>query len=103
MSQLDQATVDATLSYIVDTGIKPVNETHGPGGLMRTERASFDRHTVAIRNGRPLRDTFGLDTSGFVLADHPTRMTDFFDGAELKSVYYREIEELIASQSGARR
>jgi len=103
MSQLDQATIDATLSYIVDTGVKPVNETHGPGGLLRTEKATFDRHTVAIRDGRALRHAFSLDTSGFVLADHPTGMADFFAAAELKSVYYKEIEDLIARQSGARR
>ena len=57
MSQLAQAAVNASLSYIVDTGVKPVNETHGPGGLMRTQRATFDRHVVAIRDGRPMRDT----------------------------------------------
>jgi hypothetical protein len=105
MSQVasDQAAVSASLSYIVDTGVKPVNETHGPGGLLRTEKATFDRHTVVIRDGRPMRESFSLDTTGFVLADQPTRVTDFFDPAELKSVYYKETEQLIARHSGARR
>src|SRR6185436_15167471 len=41
--------------------------------------------------------------SGFALADHPTAMKDFFDPAELKAVYYKEMERLIAEQSGADR
>lgn len=95
--------VQAELSYIVDTGVKPVNETYGPGGILRSERATFDRHVVPIRDGRPLRESFSLDTSGFVLADHPTAMRNFHDSPELKAVYYREVEELIAAHSGASR
>jgi hypothetical protein len=83
--------------------VKPVNETYGPNGLMRVQSASFVRHVVPIRDGRALRDTFSLDTSGFVLADHPTAMKNFLDASELKSVYYREMEKLIAAESGARR
>jgi hypothetical protein len=95
--------VHAALSYIVDTGVKPVNETYGPGGIMRSERATFERHVVPIRDGRPLRASFSLDTSGFVLADHPTAMQNFHDPQELKSVYCREMEQLIAAHSGASR
>jgi len=97
------AAVRASLNYIVDTGVKPVNETYGPNGLMRVQSASFVRHVVPITDGRPLRESFSLDTSGFVLADHPTAMQNFLDPAELKSVYYREMEKLIAAESGAKR
>jgi hypothetical protein len=95
------STISASLNYIVDTGVKPVNETYGPNGLMRVQSASFVRHVVAIRDGRPLRDGFDLDTSGFVLVDHPTAMRNFVDAGELKSVYYSEMEKLIAAKSGA--
>ncbi len=95
--------INASLNYIVDTGVKPVNETYGPNGLMRVQSASFVRHTVPIEDGRPKRNTFSLDTSGFVLADHPTAMQNFLDASELKSIYYREMEKLIALYSGARR
>jgi hypothetical protein len=95
------STIRASLNYIVDTGVKPVNETYGPNGLMRTQSANFVRHVVPIRDCRPLREGYSLDTSGFVLADHPTRMRNFLDPGELKSVYYREMETLIAAQSGA--
>ena len=97
------ATIRASLNYIVDTGVKPVNETYGPNGLMRVQSATFVRHIVPIEDGRLKRDTFSLDMSGFVLADHPTAMQDFLDAEELKSVYYPEMEKLIALHSGARR
>ena len=56
---------------------------------------------VTIRNGRPLRDSFKLDTHGFVFADHHTRMKDFTDEAERKRVYDPEVAELIRKHSGA--
>jgi hypothetical protein len=95
--------VRATLNYIVDTGIKPVDATHGPDGLLRTETAKFAPHLVPIHDGRLTREGLSLDTSGFVLADHPTAMTDFHDAGELRAVYYREMETLIEAHSGAGR
>jgi len=102
----DTATVvHASLNYILDTGVKPVNETYGPGpgGLMRKTTGAWDVHVMAIHDGRPERDRFGLDTSGFVLADHPTAMQDFLDPEEIAQVYYPEMQVLIAAQSGAKR
>src|SRR5512135_3799704 len=72
-------TIRASVNYIVDTGVKPVNETYGPNGLMRVQSARFEPRVVAIQDGRSLRESFSLDTSGFVLADHQTRMRNFLD------------------------
>lgn len=93
----------AGLNYLVDTGVKPVNETGGPGGLLRTVSGSFARHLMPIADARPLRESLSLDTSGFVLADHPTRVRDFLDADELEGIYYPEMQALIAAHSGARR
>jgi hypothetical protein len=105
MSLAAATIVHADLNYIVDNGIKPVNETYGPGpgGLMRKTTGTFARHDMAIRDARGERSQHALDTTGFLLADHPTRMKDFFDVDELKAVYYPEAEALIAAHSGARR
>jgi hypothetical protein len=103
---LDSAAVTrASLNYIVDNGIKPVNETYGPGpvGLMRKTTGMFEAHAVAIADARPHRAGHSLDTSGFLLADHPTRMANFLDADELARVYYPEMQALIAAHSGARR
>ena len=99
------AVTHAPLNYIVDNGIKPVNETYGPGpgGLMRKTTGQFVPHTMPIIDARPDRPQHSLDTSGFLLADHPTGMANFLDPDELTRVYYPEMQALIAAHSGAHR
>jgi hypothetical protein len=97
------AEITADLSYTIDTGIKPVNETFGPGNIRRRVSGSFEQRPVRIRDGRPLAGTFELDTHGFEFVGHRSAVRDFFDAAELKSVYYRELEQLVAEVSGAAR
>jgi hypothetical protein len=58
---------------------------------------------MPIRDARSERASHSLDTTGFLLADHPTRVKDFFDADELKAVYYSEAAALIAAHSGAAR
>jgi len=99
----DPGVVHAALNYLIRTGEKPVNETGGKDGLMRKTTGTFARHVMPIHDGRAQRDSFGLDTSGFELADHPTAMRDFFDPEELRRVYYPEMERLIAAHAGAAR
>ena len=38
---------------------------------------------------------FSLDKEGFLLVRHETKMKDFYDDAEVKRVYYPEIEQLV--------
>ena len=56
---------------------------------------------MIIRNGRPLRDVFNLDTHGFAFADHPTAVRDFTREDERKTICAREVQELIKEYSGA--
>ncbi|HEY6863311.1 MAG TPA: CmcJ/NvfI family oxidoreductase [Burkholderiales bacterium] len=97
------ADVTAELSYTVDTGVKPVNETFGPNNIRRRVSATFDERPVRVRDGRPLAKTFRLDTHGFELVEHRTAVRDFFDADELKRVYYAEVEALVKRVSGATR
>ena len=99
----DTGFVEANLSYTVDTGVKPVNETMGPGDMSRRIVGTVEDHLMVIRDGRPLRDAFAMDVTGFEFVDHKTAMTDFFDVDQLKSVYYPEIEALIKARTGAAR
>jgi hypothetical protein len=75
---------------------------------MRKVTGTFAPHVMKITDGRfidrrSVRDRFHLDTTGFELADHPTRMKNFFDEDELRAVYYPEAQSLIAGRSGASR
>ena len=93
----------AKLAYTVDTGVKPVNETFGPGNIRRRVTGTHDERPMNIRDGRPLVGEFDLDVNGFEFVEHETAVVDFFDAGELKSVYYPEVEALIRKVSGASR
>ena len=95
--------VEANLNYAVDTGEKLVNQTMHAGDMSRVLTGTYEHHNMLIRNGRPDRDQFVLDVNGFEFVDHPTGVADFFDPEELASVYYPEIQKLVAECSGARR
>jgi hypothetical protein len=97
------AELAAELSYTVDTGIKPVNETFGPGNIHRRVSGTFEQKPVRIRDGRPLAGSFRLDTHGFEFVEHRSAVRDFFDAQALKSVYYAELERLVKQVSGAAR
>ncbi len=97
------AVVRAKMNYLLDTGVKPVNETGGVDGQMRRSTGLADPHWATIEDGRPRRDRFTLEDAGFELVDHPTAMTDFHDRDELAAVYHPEVCRLIAERSGARR
>ena len=96
-------TVNVDIPYTVDTGEKLVNETFGPNNIRRRKTGTHELKRVAVRNGRLLADRLSLDEQGFVLVEHKTKVTDFFDPTQLKSVYYPEVEELIKRASGASR
>ena len=102
-TETQTATIDAAFTYAVDTGEKIVNETLGDGDMGRRRTGVVEDKTMAVRDGRALRDTFGLETHGFVFVDHPTQMKDFFDADELRSVYYKEAEELVKARTAAKR
>lgn len=96
-------TIEAVLTYAVDNGEKIVNETMGAGDMGRRRTGVVEEKTMPMRDGRPFRDSFDLETHGFEFVDHPTAMKDFFDTDALKSVYYREVEELVKARTGAKR
>lgn len=95
-------TVRATVNYCVDTGVKPVTATTGPGGRLRARSGGKDDpREVEIHDVRGVPTS--LDREGFVLVTAPTAVDDFWNGGAYRPTYDREIERLIAEQTGARR
>ena len=94
-------TIRASLNYIVDTGVPPVRYVDWPEMADKEIPPQYQLHEVAIRDGRPVRETFKLDTHGFIFVDHPTQVRDFTDESERKRVYDPEVETLIKQYSGA--
>ena len=95
--------VTADIPYIVNTGETLVNETFGPEDISRRRTGTQELRPMTVRDGRPLTGEFSLDRHGFVFVEHNTRVGDFFDEHQLKSVYYPEVEQLIRKVSGASR
>jgi hypothetical protein len=98
------AAVEAVLNYTIPIdGIMPVTETPADGSPVRSTKETVEPHTVRIENARPLLGRFTLDGNGFVVVEHPTKVTDFYDESQIRNVYYPEMIELVKQQSGAAR
>jgi hypothetical protein len=102
-SHTDGGSVAAEITYAIDTGEKPINETFENGQVIRRRTGATEKRPVRIRDGRACVDELSLDRNGFVLTDHPTAVSDFFDPDELTTVYYPEVEQLVKRASGASR
>jgi len=94
--------IEATINYIRDTGETPFTYTGGPGSTEVRTSGTPDPHRVVIRNGR-LHPGFALERDGFRFVGHDTKVKDFLDDAEVRRVYYPEMEALIKAESGAKR
>jgi hypothetical protein len=91
------------IPYTVDTGEKLLNESFGPNNIRRRNLGTQELKQVAVHDGRLLADRLSLDQQGFIFVAHKTKVADFFDAAQLKAVYYPEVEQLIKHTSGATR
>jgi hypothetical protein len=97
-------TLTAELNYYVDTGEMPVSLVAGPGGIdTRVGGGTGEPHRVTLRNGRLHLKEFAIERNGFVFVSHPTQVRDFYDDAEVRRVYYPEMEALIKREAGAKR
>lgn len=52
---------------------------------------------------RPELSTFSLDREGFAVTRHRSAVQDFWDEDEIRRVYYREAERIVAKATGAER
>lgn len=99
----EAASVEAELGYVVDTGIKPVVSSSGPGARLRQRLGNYETHRVKVWDGRPRAGKLSIDREGFELVGHSTAVTDFHDDEQISSIYDPEMERLVAAVSGARR
>src|SRR3990170_3048641 len=96
--------IEAMLNYLVDTGERP--ESYG--GVSQTvadqkRKGQYEEHKMTVTNGRLLIGQFSLEREGFLFVNHETKVKNFYDEGEVRSVYYKETEELVKQTSGAKR
>ena len=70
--------IRASFNYVVDTGVAPVRYIDWPEMAHNAVEPTYQQHEMIVRNGRPLRGTFDLDTHGFVFVDHDTQVNDYY-------------------------
>ena len=96
--------IDALLNYLIDTGDKPASY----GGVSSAEaeqkrKGRYQEYKMSVHDGRAIVDRLSLEREGFIFLKHETKVKDFYDEAEVRSVYYPETEQLVKENSGAKR
>jgi hypothetical protein len=95
--------VETMLMYLVDTGEKPVSQSNAPGTTPVQHTGKYDDRPATIHNARLLPEPPTLEREGFTLVNHNTQVKNFYDEAEIRSIYYPEMVRLIKTQGGAER
>ena len=95
--------VTARLNYLAEAKPKPINYAFDPPDGVPRRSGKYVEQSVAIYNGREVPWDLSLDTNGFALMEHESRVKDFYDSDEVKSVYYPEVERLLKQETGAER
>src|SRR4051812_42912842 len=80
--------VEAEINYLLPG--TPVNRRFVSAGV-EVNTGSYGPNRVKIRDGRAIKSHFTLDTQGFVLADCPTAIRDFYDKPEVDRLYMDEV------------
>ena len=94
--------VTTHLQYLIYTGEKPIYyaSTGGADAQLKVS-AKFDEREVTVHDARQIEAT--LDTQGFALRPHPSRVQDFYaDREHWQTDYEEEVRRLVLAATGAR-
>src|SRR5690242_19198669 len=95
--------VDGVLNYLEDRAQKPVTYTYRPPDGVEPRSGRYIKVTVPIHDARPLANELSLDRQGVALVRDETAVGNFYDGAQVRAVYYPEVERLVKRVTGAAR
>jgi hypothetical protein len=102
-SSVSPQNVTATLHYLQRSAQRPVRYVGEPPPGAVTWNGIDDPRDVLIEDARGRESEFTLDRNGFALLHAPTQVRDFYSPAEVKAVYYPEVEQLLRTTLGASR
>jgi hypothetical protein len=95
--------ITAELKFLADLN-QPLVYIPSKGGGDETEHeGNFASHDVEIRNARDELPSTDLNVQGFRLVSQSTQVGNFYDNAEIESVYHNEVTALLKSLTGAKR
>lgn len=64
-------------------------------------KRNYEPHDVVVTNARRAAEQTGLDRSGFVLIRHESRVANFRDTSQIKTIYRDEVTALVKELTGA--
>ena len=97
------SSVTAELNYLAPLAERPRTYAYDlPAGEPRTNTVP-EPHLLPIHDARAINGIVSLDTTGFSLVKHQSRVHNFYDDDEVRTIYYPEAEALLKSFTGAHR
>lgn len=98
---IQAAAIEAPLNFLRPMKARPVSYQYDPPPGVPVRTGQYDPHAVTIHDARPLAPTLSLDVEGFALLRAPSALESFDDEAAIRTLYYPEVERLIAEVTGA--
>lgn len=96
--------VPTTMNYYAPIGDEaPFQYVQSPPEGTPSTNIGADPHQVVVHDVRGKEDTVGLDKTGFTFVQHESVEKTFDDEKRIEDVYYKEVEELLKREVGAKR
>lgn len=96
--------VHTTLNYYIPLGPDPpFHYVDKPPPGKPEHNIGLEAKPVVIHDARGHESEFTLDKNGFQFMKHVSQYLDFDDKEKIQSVYYKEVEELVKRELGARK
>lgn len=96
--------VPTTLNYYQPIGDEaPYQYVYEPPTDKPSHNIGSDPHSVVVHDVRGRESEFTLDKNGFQFVKHESAEKDFTDHEKIEHEYYKEVEELLKKELGAKR
>ena len=93
--------ITAPVHFLDPITEKPFSYTYEPSAGTPWRNATYSPRQVRVRDARRLLPAPTLDTAAFAFAHHESKIRDLYDDAQVRAVYYPEMERLLRETTGA--
>lgn len=96
--------VQTTLNYYAALDEQPpFSYTYEPPNGGPRSNVGQEPHPAEILDVRGKEDEVSMDKNGFKFVKHVSKEKEFVDEEKIKNEYYKEVEELLKKETGAKR
>ena len=94
--------IQANLSYLLHSGVRPRSYTYQPPEGVPWENCDYVPKRVQIQDARVASLQPSLEREGFELFVAPSNVENFYDSSEVQKVYYPEAVEIALAATGGK-